>query len=79
MVTSVTAHVRIEEFLCRGSGLCEAMSPELFALAKARHAAALQPELTDPELISLAHTVAECCPTEAIVVTETGEGTAAAR
>lgn len=70
------ATVRIEEMLCRGSGLCEAMSPELFGLAKARHATALQPELTDPDLIKLAHVVADCCPTEAVRVTETEDAAA---
>jgi ferredoxin len=65
------AILRVDGRLCRGTGLCEAMSPQLFKLGDARQAAVLQPELSDAEQITMARTVAECCPTEAITVMET--------
>jgi hypothetical protein len=44
------------------------MAPQLFELGMAPHAVPRHAELDDPGLIETAQTVAECCPTEAIVL-----------
>ena len=64
------ATVQIDSQACIGTGLCQAMCPELFELTDAGHSVVLEPELRDDNRITLAHNVAGCCPTEAIVITE---------
>ena len=64
----VRATVHVDAGVCRGTGLCAAMRPELFRLTDAGHATALQAELHDGDQVEAALEVAECCPVEAIVL-----------
>ncbi|MGW0331537.1 ferredoxin [Streptomyces sp. NPDC003011] len=60
--------VRIDPQLCRGTGLCQAMSPALFRLTGAGHAVPVDSELPDEDAAQLARSVAECCPMGAVEV-----------
>ncbi|POX63170.1 cytochrome [Streptomyces sp. Ru62] len=60
--------VRIDQQLCRGTGLCQAMSPALFRLTGAGHAVPVEGELRDDSAVELARSVAECCPMGAVTV-----------
>ncbi|MGW1713627.1 ferredoxin [Streptomyces sp. NPDC002156] len=64
----VRATVRIDQRLCRGTGLCQAMAPELFRLTGAGHAVAVEAELRDDEALRIARSVEECCPMGAVEV-----------
>jgi ferredoxin len=66
--TAVQATVRIDPRLCRGTGLCQAMSPALFRLTGAGHAVPVGGELHDEETVDLARSVADCCPMGAVEV-----------
>ncbi|MFY1681797.1 ferredoxin [Micromonospora sp. WMMD730] len=65
--TEVT--VRVDPRLCRGTGLCQAMSPALFRLTMIGHAEAVEARLTSPEALETARSVADCCPMGAIELT----------
>ncbi|MFF4412771.1 ferredoxin [Streptosporangium sp. NPDC001559] len=58
----------IDRRMCLGTGLCEAMSPELFVLADDNLAQVIERHLHDDDRVELARSVAECCPSGAIVV-----------
>lgn len=64
----VRATVRIDRGLCRGTGLCQAMSPALFRLTGAGHAVAVEAELRDGAALQTARSIEECCPMGAIEV-----------
>jgi len=65
----VTAwRLEVDRTLCFGTGFCSATAPGLFTLGPDRVAAAREGELTDPDDISPAQEVAECCPREAIAL-----------
>ncbi|MEV5432630.1 ferredoxin [Streptomyces sp. NPDC052701] len=66
--TGVRATVRIDPRLCRGTGLCQAMSPALFRLTGAGHAVPVDGELRDEDTADLARSVADCCPMGAVEV-----------
>ncbi|MFC9293563.1 ferredoxin [Streptomyces sp. NPDC057011] len=53
---------------CMGSGLCVAMNPQLFRLAKDGRGEVLVRELTDPGDIESAQDVADCCPGGAVLL-----------
>ncbi|MEU8206187.1 ferredoxin [Streptosporangium sp. NPDC049046] len=60
--------LEVDRALCFGTGLCSATAPGLFTLGADRIAVAREGELTDPDDISLAEEVADCCPREAIIL-----------
>jgi ferredoxin len=70
----VKALLSIDREACLGTGLCEAMSPELFTLADDGVARATTQYLIDGDRVELAHSVAECCPNGAIVISIREEG-----
>jgi ferredoxin len=65
---AIKVTIRVDKHRCRGSGLCVAMAPQLFELGTAPYAVPRHAGLDDPSLIETARTIAECCPTEAIVL-----------
>lgn len=67
------AILTVDHTVCRGSGLCQAMSPELFRLDDDGYGVAVQSELQDADDIEIASSVIECCPTEAIGLTVVGD------
>jgi ferredoxin/predicted O-methyltransferase YrrM len=71
----MTAALKIDRRACLGTGLCLALSPQLFTAAGDGRARAARPRLADPEHIELATAAAECCPTGAIVVAPLEEET----
>jgi ferredoxin len=64
------ARLRIDRTACVGSGLCEAMSPELFTIADDGRAEANETDLEGGR-VEIARSVADCCPSGAIVLAET--------
>lgn len=64
------ADVRVDTRRCLGTGLCCAMRPDLFDLP-GRHAVALRAVLDDDRDVEDAETIADCCPTEAVIVSRT--------
>ncbi|GHA00498.1 ferredoxin [Streptomyces echinoruber] len=62
------AVVRVDARLCRGTGLCQAMSPALFRLTRAGYAIPVDGELYDDDTVRLARSVADCCPMGAVEV-----------
>lgn len=61
--------IRIDEELCAASALCQRVAPQVFSMPDDEDTAvALQPTLTDPELIALAEQAADGCPTMAILL-----------
>ncbi|MFF0523401.1 ferredoxin [Actinomadura nitritigenes] len=62
------ARLRIDRELCVGSGLCEAMSPELFTLADDGLAVLNERRLADLTRLATAQDVADCCPSGAILL-----------
>ncbi|MFH9299402.1 ferredoxin [Streptomyces sp. NPDC017520] len=58
----------IDREACAGAGTCLAMNPELFRVEGGR-GIVLRGVLEDEEEIKAAMDVAECCPTEAVLLT----------
>ncbi|MYV51525.1 ferredoxin [Streptomyces sp. SID3212] len=59
----------VDRSVCGGSGTCEAMHPQLFAVGDDGYAVALKTRLVDPADIEAADSVIDVCPTEAILLT----------
>ncbi|MYY01867.1 MULTISPECIES: ferredoxin [unclassified Streptomyces] len=72
----MSASARIDRTLCLGTGLCESMAPDLFLLDDEGLAVPLPGDGGD-ERTELLRSIADCCPTGAITVTEKGPGAAA--
>lgn len=68
-VHRMRAVVQVDKELCAGTGMCEAMSPELFRLTSAGYSVPTDADLHGENRIELAREVAGCCPTEAIEIT----------
>ncbi|MFJ4778928.1 ferredoxin [Streptomyces sp. NPDC088762] len=64
----MTTPLKVDKMACMGSGLCAAMHPRLFRLAKDGRGEVLVRELTDPRDIESAQDVAECCPGGAVLL-----------
>lgn len=60
--------LRIDRDACLGTGLCAALSPELFALDDDGIARPAAHPGADPGLAETARSAAECCPNGAITV-----------
>lgn len=56
----------VDHTVCRGSGLCQALSPELFQLDDDGYGVPVRSELQDTEDIEMADSVSKCCPSEAV-------------
>lgn len=65
----VRALITVDHVVCRGSGLCSALSPELFQLDEDGFGVAVENELDGEEDIEMAESVIGCCPTEAVALT----------
>ncbi|MFI0990177.1 ferredoxin [Streptomyces exfoliatus] len=61
----------IDRKACAGAGTCLAMNPDLFRVENGR-GIVLQSVLESEEEIKAAMDVAECCPTEAVLLTPEG-------
>lgn len=64
----MTWQLSVDKTLCAVSGMCAALSPELFELTD-QYARPVRPEVAPDEL---ALDAADQCPTQAILVTENG-------
>jgi ferredoxin len=62
------ARLLIDRRACAGTGLCQAMAPELFELHPDGPARVREHLLRDPDRIQSAGLVAECCPTAAVIL-----------
>lgn len=60
--------IRVDHEACIGIGVCESMTPELFAVADGR--AELVTETPQATLLASAHEAAAACPMAAIHVAE---------
>jgi ferredoxin len=58
----------VDRTACGGVGLCEAMRPDLFRVAEDGIAEVRRADLRDPEQITAARGVRDCCPTEAVLL-----------
>ncbi|MFD7923244.1 methyltransferase domain-containing protein [Streptomyces sp. NPDC059740] len=74
--TSAGARVSIDPSVCRGTGTCEAMAPDLFRLDGEGRPRALRQPLADGQALEAARAVADCCPTGAIEVVSGEQGPA---
>jgi ferredoxin len=70
-VTAPKWAVTVDVSRCGGTGLCVGRSPEHFELDAARRSRVRHPVVEPDEAVADA---AECCPMEAIQVTEVGTG-----
>jgi ferredoxin len=64
----MTVLLSVDADACLGTGLCRALSPELFAAADDGRARVTEQFLDDPERVERAIATAECCPAGAIAV-----------
>jgi len=67
-------HVRIDADRCQGHGRCYALSPDVFGADDLGHGEVLLAE-ADGEAADDARVAAANCPEEAVIVSETGDGT----
>ncbi len=63
------ATARVERRLCLGTGLCQAMDPDLFSLTDDGYGVALPPRNDSDDRAERLREIAECCPAGAITVT----------
>jgi ferredoxin len=64
-------HVTVDRQACDGTGLCVGRAPEHFDIDASRRSSARRSTIDPDEAVADA---AECCPMEAIRVTEAGTG-----
>lgn len=65
--------ISVDASACTGSGLCVGCAPAHFELDETQHTRARTPVIEPDDAVAAA---AECCPMEAIRVTDTATGTA---
>lgn len=63
---STRTRLEVDRALCRGSGLCYAMAPDLFGADASGLGVVVEPELDDPADVEMAEGVIACCPMEAV-------------
>ncbi|MET0131956.1 MAG: ferredoxin [Kibdelosporangium sp.] len=64
----MTASVRVDDAVCMASGLCVAMSPELFRQTGEGIGEPVESRLTRAADVAAAQDAADCCPAGAIEV-----------
>jgi ferredoxin len=61
--------VSVDADVCTGNGMCARIAPQIFELSPDTDIAqVLMPEVSDPELVTLAEEAEQSCPTLAIKV-----------